>query len=114
MKTSSAKQKGRLLQQLVAKTFAEHYNMVYGPDQDFASRPMGGSGVDVAMSPGARTVCPYDVECKAQEAVNIWSAFDQAQKNTKQDRVPLLVIKRNRSEVLAVLKLSDLLKVMKR
>jgi hypothetical protein len=113
MLTSSCKGKGRRGQQFVAKHLADHYGLVYGVDQDFASRPMGGSGVDVSMSPAARAVCPFDVEVKMQEKLNIWSALEQAKANTKEGRIPLLCFSRNRTDMYATLRFQDLLRIMK-
>ena len=59
---------------------------------------MGESGEDIILSPAARDLIPYSFECKNQERLNIWSSLDQAEENCN-DRVPIVVIKRNRSEV---------------
>ena len=43
---------------------------------------MGAGGEDLIMSSGARQMFPYSIECKNQESLNVWSAFEQAQKNS--------------------------------
>lgn len=112
MKTSSAKSKGRRLQQEVAKLLAEKYNLTHGVDEHFESRGMGQSGVDVGMSPTARKLCPFDIECKNKETISVWNDFKQAEDNTKEGRVPLLVFTRNRADTYAMLKFEDLLKLI--
>ena len=99
MKTSSAKAKGRRLQQWVAKMLVEHLG---ADEEDLESRPMGSSGEDIIMGKQTRQIFPYSVECKNQEAVNVWKAYEQASENCK-GYEPLVVIKRNRSKPLIVM-----------
>ena len=62
---------------------------------------MGSQGEDIIMGKQTREVFPYSVECKNQEAVNVWKAYEQATENCKiQD--PLVVIKRNRTKPLVL------------
>ena len=80
MKTSSAKAKGRKLQQWVVTKLVE----ILGFDEeDLESRPMGSSGEDVIMGVQSRKQFPYSIECKNQEAVNVWKAMEQCQINCK-------------------------------
>lgn len=72
---------------------------------------MGQSGVDVQLSPAARKIYPFSIECKAQEALSIWSALQQAEDN-KGNHTPLLAFKRNRSEIYVALKLEDFLNIL--
>ncbi len=72
---------------------------------------MGESGVDIKLTKKAQEVFPFSVECKNQEHLNIWSALKQAESNTKEGTYPMLVFKRNRSEVYCVLKFDDFLKI---
>lgn len=108
MKTSSAKQKGRLAQQQVAKMVKEAYGF---PEGNVFWRSMGVSGTDLYFSDYASSRCPFDFEVKCQESLNIWSALEQAKENSKPPRIPLVVFKRNRSEIYACLLLEDLLKL---
>ena len=79
MKTSSAKAKGRNLQKEVVRKL----RTVTGLDRDIDSCyegdiqaiPMGCSGVDIKLSPRAKEKIKLDIECKAQEKLNIWSAL---------------------------------------
>mgnify|MGYP000044127012 CR=1 FL=1 len=99
MKTSSAKAKGRLLQKWFANLLVEEL----GVDRDdLESRPMGSGGEDIIMGNQTREVFPYSIECKNQEAVNVWKAYEQAKSNCK-GYEPLVVIKRNRTKPLVSL-----------
>jgi len=62
---------------------------------------MGAQGEDLMLSPLARDLFPYSIECKNQEAINVWAAWQQATANAG-DHEPLLIIKRNRAQPLAV------------
>ena len=99
MKTSSAKAKGRKLQQWFANVLVETLGL---DSEDLESRPMGSSGEDIIMGKQTRQIFPYSVECKNQEKVNIWSAMEQAESNCKSYE-PLVVIKKNGKKPLAVI-----------
>lgn len=99
MKTQSAKAKGRRLQQWVRDLLIEKLNI---HSEDIESRSMGASGEDLIMARAAREKFPYAIECKNQEAVNVWKAYEQASYNCK-GYEPLLVIKRNNSKPLVVI-----------
>ena len=99
MKTSSAKAKGRNLQTWVVQKLIEHLHL---DEEDLESRPMGSSGEDIIMGKQSRQVFPYSVECKNQEKVNVWSAYEQAEANCK-GYEPLVVIKKNRKKPLVVI-----------
>ncbi len=98
MKTSSAKAKGRKLQQWFAKTLVKYLNL---DPEDLESRPMGSQGEDIILGKNSREKFPYSIECKNVEKLNVWSAYEQATQNCK-GYEPLVVIKRNRSKVLVV------------
>ena len=101
LKPASAKAKGRLLQQHIAKEVLRCFPSL--TEDDVRSTTMGANGTDVQLSRAARDAFPYSVECKAVEKLNMWAAWEQCKANVKQGDVPLLVCKKNRSEVLAVL-----------
>ena len=110
MKTQSAKSKGRRLQKqvrgLILETFKEELQ-----EDDVRSTSMGASGEDVLLSPKARELFPFSVECKNQEKLNIWSSLEQAEENAN-DHEPLLVFKRNRSKTYAVLRIEILMDLL--
>ena len=99
MKTASAKAKGRNLQKKVRELLIEKLDI---HPEDIESRSMGASGEDLIMARAAREKFPYSIECKNQEKVNVWSAYDQAESNSG-NYEPLVVIKRNRQKPLVVL-----------
>ena len=69
MKTSSCKQKGRKLQQKVRDIILESFDNLR--EDDVRSTSMGAGGEDVLLSPAARDVFPFSVECKNQEKLNV-------------------------------------------
>ena len=71
MKTSSAKAKGRKLQQWFTNVLIEGLSL---NEEDLESRPMGSQGEDIIMGRESREQFPYSIECKNQEAVNVWKA----------------------------------------
>ena len=99
MKTQSAKSKGRRLQQWVRDLLVESLDI---HPEDIESRSMGAGGEDLIMSRAARNAFPYSVECKNQEKINVWSAYEQAQENSR-GYTPVVIIKRNRSKPLVVI-----------
>ena len=99
MKTQSAKAKGRRLQQWIRDVLIEKLNI---HPEDIESRSMGAGGEDVIMARAARQKFPYSIECKNQEKINIWSAYEQAAQNSG-DYTPLVVLKRNRSKPLILI-----------
>ena len=109
MKTRSAKNKGKRLQNdvrdLILETFKE-----LEPD-DVRSTTMGDSGEDILLSPAARKLFPFAVECKNQEKLNIWSSLEQAVQNGG-EHIPLLVFKRYRSKTYISMDINDLIKIL--
>ena len=99
MKTSSAKAKGRRLQQKFMQLLIEKLDI---DPEDIESRSMGAGGEDLIMSKAARSKFPFSVECKNQERLNVWSAWEQANGN-KGIYDPLVVIKKNGVDPLVVL-----------
>ena len=109
MKTSSAKAKGRRLQQKFMQLLIEKLDI---DPEDIESRSMGAGGEDLIMSKAARNKFPYSVECKNQEKLNIWSAWDQANGN-KGLYEPLVVIKKNGIRPLVVLDAENFLDMIR-
>ena len=98
MKTSSAKAKGRKLQQWVRDLLIEKLNV---HPEDIESRSMGAGGEDLIMARAAREKFPMSIECKNQEKVNVWEAYKQAEDNSGKYE-PVVIIKRNKSKPLVV------------
>jgi len=98
MKTSSAKAKGRKLQQWFRDLLIEKLNV---HPEDIESRSMGAGGEDLIMSRAARKKFPYSIECKNQEAVNVWKSYEQAKENSG-GYEPIVVLKRNNTKPLVL------------
>ena len=109
MKTQSRKAKGRRLQQQFRDLLIEKLDI---DPEDIESRSMGAGGEDLIMSKAARTKFPYSIECKNQERMNIWSAWEQANGN-KGMYEPLVVIKKNGVRPLVVLDAENFLDMIK-
>ena len=99
MKTQSAKAKGRRLQQWVRDMLIEHRNV---HPEDIESRSMGAGGEDLIMARDARQKFPFSIECKNQEKLNVWDAYQRAVENSG-DYEPILIMKKNGKKPLVVL-----------
>ena len=110
MKPRSAKNKGKRLQNKIRDLILEKFDSKLEQD-DVRSITMGDSGEDILLSPAARRVFPFSVECKNQEKLNIWGALEQAEENSG-NHVPLVIFKRNRTKTYAVLEFDKLLELL--
>lgn len=111
MKTRSAKNKGKRLQNLVTLKFRELFKEILS-DDDIQSQTMGMPGADVVLSPAAKNLIPYDIECKNVEALvssTMQNAIEQAESNTGAGRIPMLVFKSNNQPERIVIRLDDFL-----
>ena len=108
MKPRSAKNKGKRLQNTIRDLILEKFDSL--EKDDVRSITMGDSGEDILLSPAARRLFPFSVECKNQEKLNIWSALVQAEENSG-DHAPLVIFKRNRTKTYAVLEFDKLLEL---
>ena len=109
MRTQSRKAKGRRLQQKFMQLLIEKLDI---DPEDIESRSMGAGGEDLIMSKAARHKFPYSIECKNQEKLNIWAAWEQAN-NNKGIYEPLIVIKKNGVSPLVVLDAENFLELVK-
>ena len=109
MKSRSAKNKGKRLQNNFRDLLLETFNQLE-PD-DIRSAIMGESGEDIKLSPAARRLIPYSFECKNQEKLNIWDSFNQAEENSG-DYDPVLIFKRNRSKTYAVVNIEKFIELI--
>ena len=110
MKPRSAKNKGKRLQNKIRDLILEKFDSKLEQD-DVRSITMGDSGEDILLSPVARRLFPFSVECKNQEKLNIWGALEQAEENSG-NHVPLVIFKRNRTKTYAVLEFDKLLELL--
>jgi hypothetical protein len=90
-------------------------SMYFLSEHDVRATPMGVTGPDLQLSTEARRHFNFAVECKAQNALNIWQGLEQAASHAKLDKTnpaPLLVFKRDRSDVYVALKWDDFKKLL--
>jgi len=101
--TSSAKAKGRGLQQWVAEKISDLLFIPWGKDEMIASREMGQSGTDIRLIGEAKKRFPFSVECKFQESWSVHSWIEQAQANQDKNTDWLLVAKRSRKPPVVIM-----------
>jgi len=114
MRTSSAKAKGRRLQDKVVLKLRNLFKDIL-VDGDIKPQPMGQAGADVIFSPSAKNLITYDIECKNQEqllGVKLTDAIEQCESNTEEGRIPLLIFKKNQEPERVILKLSDFMELV--
>ena len=109
MKPQSAKAKGRVFQQKVRDMLLEN-----APElelDDIRSTSMGCGGEDLQFSPAARRVYDISIECKNQESLSVWKAYEQAEANSGKYE-PVLFMKKNRKKALVVVDADYFIKLM--
>lgn len=113
MKTKSAKAKGRDLQNYVRDWLRDRF---WGEklleDDDIKAQTMGMTGLDIVLSPAARKLIPFGIECKNQKAPKIWAAYRQAKTNVTGTTLwPVAIVQGPKKErmVTVPLELFDLL-----
>ena len=72
---------------------------------------MGAGGEDVQLSPAARKLFPYSIECKNLAKIAVFNYYEQAIGHGNYE--PLVVIKQNRSRPLAVVDLEHFMELVK-
>lgn len=98
MKTASAKNKGRALQQWVRDLLLKlHPGLSL---DDVRSTSMGAGGEDIQLSPAAREMIPFTIECKNNARIAVYKFYEQACQHGKGE--PVVVIKQNRSKPLVI------------
>lgn len=108
MKPASSKAKGRKLQQWVRDTILSIFPLQ--PD-DVRSTSMGAGGEDVQLSPAARQFVPYQIECKNKARSQIHTYYQQAKEHG--DHQPLVIVKMDRAETLAIVEAEHFFKLLK-
>jgi hypothetical protein len=95
IEVSSAKSKGRWLQNWVANQISLLLNIPWGRDDGSLIEPrqMGQSGVDVILRGEAAEGFPYSSECKSGEKINWKKAVKQARANEEKGRPWLVFLK---------------------
>mgnify|MGYP003153970646 CR=1 FL=1 len=112
MKTSSAKAKGRKLQDLVRDSLRSAFMEILETN-DIKSQVMGMSGEDIVFSPKAQKIIKYKFECKNTERLSIWSAIEQCEGHGKDSLCPVIVFKKNKKKPYAAIPLNKLIALLK-
>ncbi len=103
IKTSSAKAKGRALQQWVCQKISDILGVPWGKDEMIASREAAQTGTDVRLVGEAKKMFPFSVECKWQEAWSVPAWIKQAKDNQEKGTDWLLVVKKNRTDPIVIM-----------
>ena len=106
----SRKSKGAKFQREIKELLMETFTNL--EEGDILSTTMGDSGADLKLSPAARRVFPFSVECKAQEKVSLRQWWEQAKANSTDELAPLLITKQSRKEPLVVMNLQTFIKLL--
>jgi len=109
MKSRSAKNKGKVLQNYARDRLLEKYTELK-PD-DIRSTGMGQSGEDIQLSPAARAKFPFQIECKNLARIGVYKFYAQAASHGTSE--PLVIIKQNREKPLVVLDFDYFLELLK-
>lgn len=81
------------------------------PD-DVKSTSMGAGGEDVQLSPAARKLFPYQIECKAKARAQVYTWYEQAKTHGKYE--PLVFIKQDRKKPLVIMDADYFFTIIKR
>lgn len=109
--TAARKSKGRQLQQKVRDAILASFPKL--ETDDVKSTAMGQGGEDVQLSPAARKLFPYSVECKRHKAFAVYGPYEQAATNAG-GYEPLLVIQGDRKKPLVILDLEHFMQLTTR
>ncbi len=99
MKPQSAKAKGRNLQKWVRDKILSSFPTLQ--QDDVRSTSMGAGGEDVQLSPAAREIFPYQIECKNLAKIAVYNYYEQAKEHGYHQ--PVVFIKQNQSRPLAII-----------
>lgn len=109
MKPQSAKAKGRVFQQWIRDLILTTF-LTLEPD-DVKSTSMGASGEDVQLSPAARKLFPYQIECKSKASSQIHTYYEQAKSHGKHE--PIVFVKQDRKRPLAIVDAEHFVELLK-
>jgi hypothetical protein len=112
MKPSSAKQKGRLLQNWVRDKLFEAFKPWGLRAEDIKGTSMGVSGEDLQFSPFARDLIGISVECKSHKSFAVYKIYDQCVTNAKGSE-PVVFLKQNGRKPLAVVDAEHYISLLK-
>lgn len=106
IKPASCRAKGKKNEKEIATRLAE----IFGLDlEDFYSCRSGQKECDIQLSKAAKERFPFHVEAKHVNALNIWSAINQAETEAKPGFTPIVIFKRDRSKRYVTIELEQFL-----
>ena len=79
--------------------------------EDVRSTSMGAPGEDVLLSPRARTLTPYSIECKSRAGIAV---YEWLQQRMGSSFPPLVFAKANHKEPIAILYATDFMMLLKK
>jgi hypothetical protein len=109
VKPQSSKAKGRIFQNKVRDLILAAF-LQLEPD-DVKSTSMGAPGEDICLSPAARKIIPYQIECKSKATSQIHTYYEQCKTHGKHE--PLVIVKKDRDIALAIVSLDHFLELLK-
>lgn len=101
IKPSSAKAKGRRLQQWTRDRILSQFLCL--EEDDCRSTSMGAGGEDIQLSPAARKVLPLSIECKNLASMAFYKWYDQATINAPKGTEPIVVAKANHRKPVVII-----------
>ena len=111
MNNDSRKAKSRYLQNIVRQKIIDLFKL---NPEDIRTSNTGENGEDIKLlSITAKRAFPYSVECtNTEQYIGLYKKFKQAKKHNR--REPLLVVKKNRSEPLAIINLDHFFELIEK
>lgn len=109
MTPASAKAKGRNFQKYVRDKLLKAFPVLEA--DDVRSTSMGAGGEDLQLSPAARKLIPYQIECKSKAKSQIHTYYSQAKEHGNHE--PLVVVKMDRHIPLAIISLDHFIELLK-
>lgn len=101
----NSRDKGARYERHIAQVLREH-----GYEAERGVQHQGGKD-----SPDVKHNMPnIHIEAKAVEKLNLWNALAQSERDAGEDEIPIVVFKRNRSKVYAVLEFDELIEIIKK
>jgi hypothetical protein len=107
MKPSSAKNKGRILCKQVKVELLKLFPTL--EEDDIKVTSSGATGEDLQLSPQARKLFPYTIECKSRSGIAVYAWLEQA---TREKHTPIVVAKANHKPSIVVLYAEDFYKLI--
>lgn len=111
MKIASAKRKGKILEQLLRTKLLETYPEL--DTEDIRTTIGQERGSDLKLTRRAQRLIPYVFECKNRASFIGYSWFQQCIAHDGEFE-PIVVIKQNRSDPLAIMSLDHFLKIIRK